>query len=437
MESVWRDSVQLPSFPMLEEKISTEVLIIGGGMCGILCAYMLQQAGVPYILLEADRICSGVTANTTAKITSQHGLLYSKLQRRFGSETAKEYYRLQQAALARYRTMAQTVDCDLEDADAYLYTLQHVEKLKKECATLQQIGAPAEFLSKLDLPFAVAGAIRLPGQSQFHPLKFVSGIAKDLNIREHSAVRAFDGEAYQTGAGSVRARKTIVTTHFPIWNKHGAYFLKLYQHRSYVLALENAGKVNGMYVDESGKGLSLRMYGDLLLLGGGSHRTGQNGGGWKELERVAREYYPEATIRYRWATQDCMTLDGMPYIGRYSRRTPDLLVATGFQKWGMTGSMVAAELLRDIVLGKGTAHNIFSPSRSMLHPQLAVNGAHAIWNLIRPSKPRCPHLGCALQWNDQENTWDCPCLGSRFAPNGKRLDGPATGDRKATRSPHV
>ena len=132
-----------------------------------------------------------------------------------------------------------------------------------------------------------------------------------------------------------------------------------------------------------------------------------------------------------------MTLDGMPYIGRYSRRTPDLLVATGFQKWGMTGSMVAAELLRNIVLGKGTAHNIFSPSRSMLHPQLAVNGAHAIWNLIRPSKPRCPHMGCALQWNDQENTWDCPCHGSRFAPNGKRLDGPATGDRKATRSPHV
>ena len=213
----------------------------------------------------------------------------------------------------------------------------------------------------------------------------------------------------------MKAKKIIIATHFPFINKHGCYFLKMYQHRSYVLALENAQDTGGMYIDAAQKGLSFRNSGDLLLLGGGSHRTGKKGGNWQEL----------------WATQDCMTLDGVPYIGPYSAGTQDLFVATGFNKWGMTSSMAAAMLLCDMVQGKQNPFaEVFSPSRSILRPQLAINGLEAAVNLLTPAKKRCPHLGCALKWNPYERTWDCPCHGSRFTKNGRLIDNPATGNLK-------
>ncbi len=203
----------------------------------------------------------------------------------------------------------------------------------------------------------------------------------------------------------------------------------MYQHRSYVLALENAKPVGGMYVDEYEKGLSFRDCGDLLLLGGGDHRTGKKGGNWTELENFAAKYYPSAKIKYRWATQDCMTLDGVPYIGRYSENTPNMYVATVFNKRGMTSSMVAASLLTDLVRGKYNPYaKLFSPSRTILRPQLAVNAVEAVGNLLTPTAPRCPHLGCALKWNSAEHSWDCPCHGSRFDENGSLLNNPATGD---------
>ena len=429
MESLWHDQVELPQFPWLEQDISTDVLIIGGGMTGILCAHFLQQAGVDYVLAEAGRICGGVTGNTTAKLTSQHGFVYQKLLREFGAEKARQYYRANEEALEAYRTLCQDVDCDFEEKDSYVYSLNNRAKLEREWAALKQIGIPADLTEPPALPFPTAGAIRFPRQAQFHPLKFVRAIAGGLKIYEHTPVRAFDGAVYRTDRGSIRPKKTIVATHFPVWNKHGAYFLKLYQHRSYVLALENAPQMDGMYVDESGTGLSFRNQGKLLLLGGGAHRTGKSGGGWEELEQCARIYYPCASVRYRWATQDCMSLDGMPYIGRYGKHTGNLFVATGFNKWGMTSSMAAAMLLRDLVTGKENPHQaLFSPARTMLRPQLAANGAQAVWNLLTPTVPRCPHMGCALKWNAQEHSWDCPCHGSRFSEAGRLLHGPATGN---------
>ncbi|MGN0688908.1 MAG: FAD-dependent oxidoreductase, partial [Oscillospiraceae bacterium] len=231
--------------------------------------------------------------------------------------------------------------------------------------------------------------------------------------------------------GKIRARRVIVTTHFPFINKHGSYYLKLYQHRSYVIALANAQDVNGMYVDESKKGLSFRNHNDLLLLGGGAHRTGKKGGAWKELCEFAARKYPDAVIKYSWATQDCMSLDDIPYVGQYSKNTPDMFTASGFNKWGMTGSMLSAMLLSDMVLGTENDYaSVFSPSRSILKPQLFVNGFEATTNLLTPSKKRCPHLGCALKWNANEHSWDCACHGSRFSEDGKVLDNPSNGDLK-------
>ena len=431
MQSIWQRNVSLLQFPRLEKDIQTDVLIIGGGLCGLLCAHLLQEAGVRYVLLEAGNICGGTTAHTTAKITTQHGLLYAKLEQRYGIQTASSYYQIQSHAAEHLRALAQAVDCDYETVDAYLYARDTAKKLHKELRTLHCIGVPVRYVKNVDLPFPVAGALCMSRQGQFHPLKFANGILARLcheNIYEHSAVRAYDGMRYCTHQGSVRAEKTIVATHFPIWNKHGAYYLKMYQHRSYVLALQGASAVNGVYLDADKTGLSFRMYGPYLLLGGGSHRTGQQGGGFSELEAVCQTLYPTATVAYQWAAQDCMTLDGMPYIGLYGKHTPGLFVASGFNKWGMTGAMAAAEVLCDMILQKGkTAGRIFSPQRSIWHPQLLCNGVHAIWGLLRPTCPRCPHMGCALQWNAQEHTWDCPCHGSRFAQNGDCLEGPATG----------
>ena len=316
----------------------------------------------------------------------------------------------------------------VSDCALLIITARHAEAIGKKCA---ELGIPAEFVDQMDLPMKTAGGVRFRNQAQFHPLKFASAMAKDLRIYDQTSAKAFVGNTVQTNRGTITAKKIIIATHFPMINKHGAYFLKMYQSRSYVLALENAPMVDGMFVDESDKGLSFRNYGDLLLLGGGGHRTGKPGGGWKVLEDFAKQHYPDAKIRSRWATQDCMTLDDLPYVGQYSSRTPDLYVATGFNKWGMTNSVVAAQVLCDLVQGRGNEYaDLFSPSRSILRPQLACNAVEAVKSLLTFTKPRCPHMGCALHWNKQEHSWDCPCHGSRFTKDGKLLDNPATDDLK-------
>lgn len=430
MDSLWADTA-LPTFPPLEQDTQTDVLIIGGGLAGILCAYTLTQAGADCLLIEADTICGGVTRNTTAKITSQHGLLYGKLERQFGPEAARLYWKANEAALRRYRQLAKAFPCDFAEKPSYVYALDRPEALQAEMAALERLGIPAAFADHVPLPFPTAGAIRFEGQGQFHPLKLAAGVARDLPIREHTAARAFEKNTVVTDHGRVRAKHIIVATHFPLLNKHGGYFLKLYQHRSYVLALEGAMDVRGMYLDAAENGISLRNYGPWLLLGGGGHRTGKPGGGWAALEDFARKYFPNARETCRWATQDCMTLDGVPYIGQYGRHTPGLYVATGFNKWGMTGSMVAAMVLSDLVQGKQNPYAaVFSPARTMLRPQLLANLTEATASLLTVSKPRCPHMGCALKWNPRERTWDCPCHGSRFTEEGELLDNPATGGLK-------
>ena len=282
------------------------------------------------------------------------------------------------------------------------------------------------------------GAVCFPHQAQFHPLKLISQLAADLPIYEHTFVERIEDGTAKTAHGSIAAKKIIVTTHFPFLNRHGAYFMKLYQRRSYVLALENAAQVEGMYLDEAQDGLSFRNAGELLLLGGGGHRTGKQGGGWRELKEFAASAYPDSRVRYRWAAQDCMSLDGIPYIGRYSASTPDLYVATGFNKWGMTSSMAAATILCDLVQEKENSWaEVFRPDRSMIKPQLFRNIGESTVNLLTPSLRRCTHLGCALKWNPQEHTWDCPCHGSRFEQDGKRIDNPAKRDARSCRKGEI
>ena len=426
MDSIWSRDAVLPRFPALEGDMHTDVLIIGGGIAGVLCAYYLQQAGVDCLLVEGHTIGSGVTLGTTAKITAQHGLEGAELLRALGQDRARLYLQANLQAVDEYRRLCADLDCGFEDADSYVYSRDDRERLDRELAALDRLKVPAVFERELELPFSVAGAVKLPRQAQVHPLNFLAGIARGLNIREHTFVRALHSHTALTDRGSVTAEQIVIATHFPFPDRHGGYFLKLYQDRSYVLALRHAPRLTGMYRDADPRGLSFRSAGPYLLLGGGGHRTGKPTLGWRPLRETAKRYWPQAKVSASWATQDCMTLDGVPYVGPYSKKTPDWYVVTGFQKWGMTSALVAAQILTAQLTGREhPAQAVFSPQRRMALPALAANGMEAALDFALPLPRRCPHLGCALRWNRTERTWDCPCHGSRFAKDGTLLDGPA------------
>lgn len=431
MNSIWSKDFKSGSFNTVKEDMKTQVLIIGGGITGLLCAHFLKENGVEYVLVEQNKILNGVTKNTTAKITLQHGLIYNKLIKNVGFEKAQQYLQANKQAVEKYFQMCKKIDCDFEIKDSFVFSLSDRKKIEDEIKALEQLGQETLFMADLPLPVKAVGAVKIKNQAQFNPIKFLNSLSKDLNIYENSKVTEVNGNTVICNGKKIVAQKIIFATHFPFKNTHGSYFLKMYQHRSYVIALKGAKNINGMYVDENLKGLSFRNYGEYLLLGGGSHRTGKNGGSYAELRNFAKEKYPNLKEEYSFATQDCMTLDSVPYIGNYSKNTPNWYVATGFNKWGITSSMVAANILCDMVMEKENHYsNVFLPSRSILKPQLLVNGFETTVNLLNPMPKRCTHLGCALKWNAAEHTWDCGCHGSRFTEDGKVINNPAQKDLK-------
>lgn len=428
MTSLWMNSVSLPSFPQVKKDIHTDVLVIGGGITGILCAYMLKQAGIRCIVAESGLICQKTSGHTTAKITSQHGLIYAQMLRRLGREQTLMYLKANEDALQTYRDLCSKIPCDFEEKTSFIYSLNQRSKIEKEVFSLQQIGFPAVFTDDTPLTFQISGAVGFPRQAQFHPLKFVQGILPGLEIYENSPVLNLDPDCRtaHTACGTIRADHIICATHFPLSNRYGLYFMKLYQQRSYVLGLIGADEIKDMYMDEDSDGLSFRNYENLLLVGGAGHRTAKQGGGWDKLRAFTRNHYPRARVAYVWAASDCMSLDHIPYIGHYSSRTPNLYVASGFNKWGMTSAMTAAKILTDMIQGKENPYApVFSPSRNILHPQLVLNGYEFAASFFTPSSKRCTHMGCSLKWNQQERSWDCPCHGSRFTEDGRLLETPA------------
>lgn len=429
MNSLWKKMQNKSHFNALNENITIDVLIIGGGICGVLCAYFLQESGVSYVLVEGKNIGDGITKNTTAKITFQHGLIYDSLIKNFSLNKATQYLEANKHALEKYKELCKDIDCDFEEKPAFTYSLNNRVKIENEIRALEKLRYKADFISEIPLPFKIAGTIRFKNQAQFHPLKFINEISKDLNIYENTFVEKIKNGIAYTKNGNIKAKKIIVATHFPFINSHGFYFAKMYQHRSYVVAIENAANLDGMYVDEAQNGMSFRNYKDLMFVGGGDHRTGKQGGNYTELRNFIKKYYPDAKEKFAWATQDCMTLDNIPYIGNYSKSTPNLYVATGFNKWGITSSMVAAMILKDMILEKKNEFSdVFLPQRSALKPQLFANLGETLINFLTPTTKRCSHLGCALKCNKAEHTWDCSCHGSRFSEKGNLIDNPAMRD---------
>lgn len=484
MGSIWSESVRLEPRPSLPGDLETEAVVIGGGMAGILTAYYLKERGVEAIVLEAARIGGGQTQNTTAKVTSQHGMVYDKLLRTVGEEKARQYAAANQRAVEEYRRLVREkgIDCQWTDCPAYIYSTNAAEPMRMEAEAARRLGLPAAFTAETELPFKVKGAVRFEGQARFHPLQFLKAVARDLTVYENTRAEAVEGGEVRIPRGVVRAKHVVFACHFPFVNAPGYYFLRMHQERSYVLALEGAQRLDGMYLGTDADGLSFRQSGELLLLGGGNHRTGENstGGRYELLGQAAQRLWPESREAARWSAQDCMPLDGVPYIGRFSGSTPDWYVATGFGKWGMTSSMAAALRLSELITGGRAADSaVFSPRRfdlSASAKNLLVDGGQAVKGLARailtppraklealaPGRGgivewdgqkagvyrdekgkifvvsvRCPHLGCQLEWNPDEKTWDCPCHGSRFDYRGMILDGPAQEDLPAWQEDHT
>lgn len=431
MNSLWSNTAKNEGFPQLKGDIKTDVVIVGGGLAGVLCLKELTERGIDCVLLEAKSIGSGITKNTTAKITFQHGLIYDKLIKNVGTEKAKQYLTANKNALEKYKMLSKQHPCDFEEKDAYIYTSTNRRKIENEANAYNLLDVSADFVSSIPLPVECISAVKVKSQAQFHPLKFLFSVAEGLRIYENTKVLEFMPKKVVYSGGTVTAENIIVATHFPIINKHGGYSLKLYQERSYVIAVKNGPEVNGMYLNDTGKGFSFRNYNDYLLIGYGGHRTGRKSDGYKPAEAFCKNFFPNASIEYSFATQDCMSLDNIPYIGKYSDYSQNLYVATGFNKWGMTSSMVAADILSDMITGiKNPYADVFSPARSSIHPKLFENIFDSVVGLITPTVPRCPHLGCALKYNKEEHSWDCPCHGSRFTEKGELIDNPATDDLK-------
>ena len=426
------ETVEMPEFPTANGNLKTDVLIVGGGIAGLLTAYELQKSGVSCVVAERRKICSGTTGRTTAKLTFQHGLIYQKILREYGAEKAKMYLEANQNALKRYAELCRNIDCGFRKTDSYIYSRGDRGILENEVKALAKIGFSAGVCEVSELPFSTVGAVRFKNQAVFNPLKFLRGIVGEMSdkvrIFEHTHITDVRGKTALSKGARITADKIVITTHFPFINTHGSYYLKLYQSRSDVIALKNAPKLHGIYMDENTRGYSFRNCGEYLLIGGEAHKTGEPCRR-RELQDFAEKTYPNADVGYLWSAQDCISLDGIPYIGNYSALTPNMYTATGFNKWGMTGAMTAAQIIRDKILGRDNPYAaVFSPSRSILKKQLLINGANASKNLLTPTVPRCPHLGCALKWNIDERSWDCPCHGSRFARDGKLLDNPANAD---------
>ncbi len=429
INSLWNNTAVLPSFPSLTSDEKTDVCIVGGGLAGILCAYHLKKAGIEYLLCESDTICSGTTAGTTAVISAQHDTLYSTLMKKFGYTKARLYLEANLHAVNSYKALCKDIDCDFEEIPACIYSTKNAALMKDEVNALHSLGYNARLLQEIPHPIPILGGVEFPAQAQFHPLKFASAIAADLNIREHTRITGIDQNQVFTKDFTITANKIIIASHFPFLNTCGMYFAKLYQKRSYVIALKDISASPGSYVDYSEDGLYFRTYQDMLLVGGGDHRTGKAGCHYEMLRDYARSFYPSSPEAYAWSTQDCISLDGVPYIGTYSNIRPNLYVASGFNEWGMTSSMLAAQILTDLVSGRENKYAaVFSPSRNMFSKQLFNNLGTSIAGLLTSSRKRCPHMGCALKWNAQEHTWDCPCHGSRFTGEGKLICNPATED---------
>jgi glycine/D-amino acid oxidase-like deaminating enzyme/nitrite reductase/ring-hydroxylating ferredoxin subunit len=485
--SYWAKSASGKSYPPLSKNLECEVAVIGGGIVGVSTALELAREGLTVALLEGRSIGSGATGYTTAKISSLHGLTYTRLESSLGTAVARAYGEANEAGLAEIagRVEELAIDCDFRRKPNYTYTESErgASSVREEVGAAKRAGLPATFVSDSEgLPFPLAGAVRFSGQAEFHPLKYLHALARAAAeagslIHEGSRVVSIDqGDPCRLASedgSTVTAPHLIVATHLPILDR-GLYFARTHPERSYVLLARLRDEVpEGMYLSDESPAHSLRSVptedGELLMVGGESHKAGQSEAAerYRALEDWARARFEVASIEHRWATQDNMPADGLPFVGRLWPLSDRVLTVTGLRKWGLAMGTSAARMLADRLLGRPNhLAPFFDPLR--LHPlaagpELVKENANAGFHFVadrilrRGSEEdlepgdgavvgsglgqravyrdeagelhslsaRCTHLGCIVRFNRAERTWDCPCHGSRFAPDGEVIEGPA------------
>lgn len=493
MDSLWLDSISNSlNLNSLNKNIETDICIIGGGIFGLTSAYFLSNLGFKVVLLEKEELVTKTTAHTTGKITSQHGLFYNYLADSYSKQFAKDYWRANEEAIDGIKEIIdkEKIKCDFMYQNNYIYTTKEneLEAFQKEFDTLQDLGIPCEWTTKTGLPFDVVASICFKNQAQFNPVKYCYSLAKCIlnkkaqiytNSKVISCEKSDDSYITYTQTNNVKSKYVIMACHYPFINVPGFYFTKMYQSTSYIIAVDTKKSLfNGMYINNSSPFFSFRTAKykgkDILLIAGGDHKTGQPSSyqdTYGILEKKAKELYPDCEIIYRWNTEDCISLDKIPYIGVYSNLMPHMYVGTGFKKWGMTSSYVASRIITDMICDKENPYSyifnstrlkplknfdemknmIIQSSNSLLFEKLKDGNLHfdEIQNnsgsiidvnnekvgiykdengKVFAVKPICTHLGCLLSWNDVDKTWDCPCHGSRYDYKGKNLYSPAFTD---------
>jgi glycine/D-amino acid oxidase-like deaminating enzyme/nitrite reductase/ring-hydroxylating ferredoxin subunit len=487
--SYWVETTPETSYRPLEEDLAVDVAVIGGGITGITASLFLKQEGKTVALLEAKRIVRGATGYTTGKLTAGHGVVYTDLQKNFGAEGARIYAESNQAAVRRVAQLVEEhgIACDFEPKANYVYagSNQEVAALKAEVEAEKRAGLPVELVQETPLPYWVAAAIRLEDQAQFHPRKYLLALAEMIpgegsHVFEKTMatdVKSGDLCVVETSRGTIRARNVIIATHLP-FEDGGLFFVKAHPHRSYAVAapLDEAKAPDGMFINSGTPTRSVRTIQDgertLIQVGGEGHRPGEEddtAARYQVLEDFLSESWPEAgAVEYRWSTQDYMSVDRVPYIGRLRRTSEHVYAATGYSKWGMTSGTLAGMLLTDQILGRPNPWaKLYEAKR--ITPKASFKrflsgnasaGRHLVvdrfkagekeLDAIKPGdgaivrergrkraayrdeagalhllSPACTHLGCHVVWNPAERSWDCPCHGSRYSGEGDVIQGPA------------
>ncbi|WP_110114716.1 FAD-dependent oxidoreductase [Bacillus sp. CGMCC 1.16541] len=488
-EPFWRSNLPLPSFDALQNDLTVDVAIIGGGITGITTAYLLTKQGLNVALLEANELLNGTTGHTTAKLTAQHGLIYDELIQHIGKEQAKNYYKANNEALQFVKDLIEEkqINCDFSTEDAYIYTNsdKYVQKIYDEYKAYQKLDIPSDLTHEIPFDFPIKEAVVMKNQAQFHPLKYLFALVEEIKkaggqIFEHTVatdIKKGEQPIVLTKNGvKVTCKHVVIASHFPFYDGNGFYFSRMYAERSYVIAIKSEKAYpGGMYLSAEQPTRSLRyteMNGEkLILIGGDSHKSGQGVNTmyhYKALQDFAEETFGINEYLYRWSAQDLYTLDKVPYIGSITPKKKNIFVATGYRKWGMTNGTAAALLLRDLITERENPYmELFSPSRFNADPSIKqflmqnfdvaghlIEGKLDIGDkqikdlemgegavvLIKGKRSgaykdldgkvhcidtTCTHLGCEVEWNAGDTTWDCPCHGSRFSYDGQVIEGPA------------